>query len=89
MRPWAKQGDVFLVWRPENGETEEDAREVEALDAETAAEDFAEWDDSQGDYTIVRGSDATLHVRPRDGGDVERFQVSGEAVPQYSARVLT
>ena len=87
MRSWQKHGEVFLVWRPELDETEEDAREVFAVDAEQAAEDFAEWDDADGDYTIVRGGDATLHVRAKDKpGAAEVFVVSGETVPQYTAR---
>ncbi len=88
-RPWSKSGDVFLVWRPENGETIEDAREVEANDAETAAEDWAEWDDcNSADYTIVNGSESTVCVRLRDdvSAPVETFVVSGEAVPQYTAK---
>lgn len=87
MRPWGKTGDVFRVWQPECGETEEDAREVEACDSETAAEDYAEWSDSNGDYTIVRGSEATLHVRRTDdeAAEVEVFVVTGESVPHYSA----
>lgn len=92
LRPWAKPGDVFLLWRPEQGEAEEDAREVEANDSETAAEDWAEHDDSGGDYCIVNGNEATVHVRryglDGDGAPwpVEVFVVLGETVPQYTAR---
>ena len=86
MRPW-KPGRLFLVWEPDQSETEEDAREVEASDAETAAEDRAEEVDSNGDYTIVGGSEATFHVRPKDdpSAPVEVYVVTGESVPQYSA----
>lgn len=86
MRPWTK-GKVFLVWRPDWSETEEDAREVEASDAETAAEDRAEEHDSGGDYDIVGGSDAIYHVMPKDdpAAPVEVYTVTGETVPQYSA----
>jgi hypothetical protein len=89
MRPWEKPGTVFLLWRPENGETIADAREVEAHDAEDAAEDWAEYDDSYSvEYMIVRGNDATVCVRERDNQDapVQTFVVSGKTVPQYTAR---
>ncbi len=88
MRPWENANPVWLVWRPEQDETEGDARGIEAWDAEQAAEDWAEHDDQGGDYTIVGGDSATLSVRPRDDASapVEVFVVSGETVPQYSAR---
>lgn len=87
MRPWAKPGDIFRVWRPEHDETEADAREIEAHDSESAAEDWAEYDDHGGDYAIVGGSEATLHVRRTNDEAAEDvvFVVMGESVPQYSA----
>lgn len=87
LRAWEKPGDIFRVWEPDCGETEDDAREVEASDSETAAEDFAEWSDSNGDYAIVRGNEATVHVRRTndEAAVVEVFVVIGESVPQYSA----
>ena len=86
-RPWEKEQPIWLVWRPENGDEEDDARRVMASDAEQAAEDYAERDDSDSaEYGIVGGSPATVCVRAEAGGEVETFVVSGEAVPHYSAR---
>jgi len=66
LRPWEKKQVVWLVWAPERGETEDDAREVEALDAEQAADDFAEWDDnSSAEYSVARGEEITVHARAR------------------------
>lgn len=90
LRLWQERGEVFLVWRPENRETEEDAREVFAADEEEAAEDWAEHDDADSvEYAIVKGDDATVLVRKKDGGPVRKFVVTGEAVPHYSAREAT
>jgi hypothetical protein len=77
----------WRCWEEEN-ETAEDGSTVRARCAETAAEKYAEEYDSEGDYMIVHGTDATICVRAKAGGDVERFQVSGEVVPQYHARKL-
>lgn len=87
-RPWLNNKITWLVWREEQGDAEADAREVVACDSKEAAEDFAEWDDSGGDYSIVGGSEATLQVRRAgdDAAPVETFVVSGESVPQYNAR---
>ena len=86
LRPWEKPGKVWRVWRPDESATEDDAREVEAFDAAQAAEDYAEWDDSQNaDYAIVNGSGALISVRGPDGS-LATFKVTGEAVPQYTAR---
>ncbi len=88
MRPWRKNLAKWLVWRPEEDETIDDAQEVRSSDAEEAAEDWAEWSDSGGDYTIVGGSEATVCVRAKDddAAPVETFVVTGESVPQYTAR---
>lgn len=83
------KGNVYLLWRPENDETIDDAREVLAFDAEEAAEDWAANDDTQSaDYSIVRGNEATVCVRLKDdeSAPVETFVVYGESVPQYSAQ---
>lgn len=84
MRPWADGCVLWLVW-PED-ETEDEARRVRARDPREAAEDYAAYSDSGGDYCILNGNDATVHVR-RDGGiPVDTFVVHGESVPSYSAR---
>lgn len=87
MRPFAQNRVTWLVWRPDQGGTEEDAYTVISIDdAKTVAEDFAEWIDSQGDYSIVGGSPEVLHVKREGGSDVEVFAVFGETVSQYTAR---
>lgn len=59
---------------------------VFADDAEQAAEIWAAEDDAEsGDYEIVGGKTALVHVSDSDGNRY-RVLVSGESVPQYSAR---
>lgn len=82
-------GHVFLVWRPDDGESEADATEVRAWDAEEAAEDFCEQDDSDSaEYYCAKGNECLVAVKMKDGDDgfVHHFKVTGEYVPQYSAR---
>ncbi len=88
LHAWRHNKKVFLVWQPEAGETLESARRVRAADEEEAAEDWAESYDSDGDYTIVGGSDATVLVREESDASAlpHRFIVSGESVPEYMAR---
>jgi hypothetical protein len=87
----------WLVWSPEDGETEDDARTFYGMSAERAVEKWAAWSDSNSaDYAIVGGSEVTVHVRLR-GLEKERagylmlpteelvFEVYGESVPSYSA----
>jgi hypothetical protein len=79
----------FTVWCPEQGETADDGRAFDAFDAEEAAEQWAEQDDwSSAEYSIVgQRSTPIVHVQG-PSGDVQRFRVSGEAVPSYSAEHL-
>jgi len=90
LRPWETVNQkVWRVWRSDEGSTEDDAREVRASDAEQAAEDFAEWDDSQSaEYSIARGNEALISVRGPDGS-LSTFKVEGEYVPHYIARETT
>jgi len=60
--------------------------EVMALDAEQAAEKWAERYDCEGDYTIVSGSEQTVTVTDVHGEDSKKLIVEGEGVPQYTAR---
>lgn len=66
----------------------DDWRTFYALDAEQAAEKWAERYDSYGDYTIVQGSPATVDVQDSEG-KATRFIVHGESVPSYSAHEET
>lgn len=60
---------------------------VYALDAQEAAEKWADENDSGNDYAIVSGSPATVLVRPYDDAAAtpQKFIVTGEAVPEYRA----
>jgi hypothetical protein len=87
----------WLLWVPENGETEEDAREVYASDAEGAVEKWAEADDrDSADYSIARGADVTVMLRYADKPErMPRFLpegvitmgVYGEYEPVYHASI--
>lgn len=74
------------AWSPDEGRGEEDAMVVRGRDAYEAARQFAERSDSDGDYGILRGREATVFVRPagRDCPPV-RYRVTGESVPTYYA----
>lgn len=50
-------------------------------------ERWAQRHDSNGDYTIVGGSEAEVWVRDEDG-KVTKWTVYGEAVPEYHAREM-
>ena len=88
----------WLLWVPENGETEADAREVYATSDEAAVEKWAEEDDrNSAEYSIARGTEVTVRLRYAD--DPERAErlhlpteeleasVYGEYEPVYHARV--
>lgn len=79
----------WLVWCPDHGETESDARTIYAADAEGAAEEWAEIDDrDSAEYCIVGGDEVTVHVRLDDDfadDEVTAWVVTGESVPSYSA----
>lgn len=76
----------WMVW-PE-GEDEDGASRIFATDAKEAAEKWADDDDCNGDYTIVRGSPATVYVKDEDG-ETRKFEVFGEMVPHYYAELST
>jgi hypothetical protein len=76
----------FLVWCPEDGESEHDGRRKIAAHApELAAEEWAGIDDRESaDYRILGGLEKVVHVREVDGEET-RWIVRGEAVPSYWA----
>lgn len=77
----------FIVWCPEDGETEEDGRPIKAFDFDMAAKEWAEIDDSHcADYRIVGGMDVTVTVKDIESGSIVSFLVSGETVAMYRAR---
>ena len=82
-----KCAPAWEVFWPYGHEDWTDAATVHALSAQYAAEEWASSHDSNGDYDIVGGSEATVRVRPKgeDGLGLE-FIVTGETVPEYHAR---
>ena len=89
---------VFQVWednylegrRPPDKPDASDwanSTDIRATYHESAAEKAAEQSDQYGDYAIVSGDIATMYVRDQ-AGVVKVFIVSGESVPEYSAREI-
>ena len=79
----------FVIWRPENGQDEDDGEVVCAYDAEEAVERWAQLDDvNSADYHIVGGQPATVMARDPSTGAATEWIVSGEPVPHYSARKI-
>jgi hypothetical protein len=64
---------------------DEEWTDVYATDARNAAEEFCDIFDSDGDYMIIRHGSATIDVRKKDSDVAERFEVSAESVPRYTA----
>ena len=78
----------WLVWNPDQSETVEDAKPIYAMDALSAAEDWAEQDDNSADYCIAKGQPATVCVQRVPDGPVEKFRVSGECQAVYMAEPI-
>lgn len=68
-----------------SSEGEEEWVSVHAFDPEHAAEEFVSMYDRDGDYGVLRGEEAEVLVKD-DGGEITTWIVTGESVPQYSAR---
>lgn len=65
--------------------------EVHAVDAESAAEKFAEiYDRDGGEYSIVSGRfrDCIIQVRKPGEDQIDRYSIDAEAVPTYYGRKL-
>jgi hypothetical protein len=73
------------VWWPDGSEERDDARTFHASSAREAAEKWAQWSDSQGDYTIVGGSPETVCVAAPGKDEVVRFYSEGYTVAEYHA----
>lgn len=79
--------NMFLVWLPEVGQTQEDAKSVEGFDHESAAENWADWYDyKSNDYSIVGGLIAEVYVMADGESSPKMVRVSGEMTRAYSAR---
>lgn len=63
------------------------AKTIYAHQPDDAAEKYADESDCEGDYTIIRGSPATILVRDSQG-NVTHWEVSGESVPSYTAHAI-
>ena len=75
----------YLIWCPDYGQEEKDARKVSATDAYTAARLWGERSDREGsDYLIANGEAAEVSVLTAYG--IERFTVSAEQEIRYSAK---
>jgi hypothetical protein len=78
----------WLVWN-EVQDTEADACSIYARSAAEAAERWAENFDRDGTgYPIMAGMKVVLHVRKDPDGFLQRFKVTGEAEPVYTAEEL-
>lgn len=62
---------------------EDEWERVYAVTPEAAAEKRAREIDLLGDYSIVGGSPITVRIKTPNG--IENYEVSGEAVPEYTA----
>lgn len=76
----------FLVWCHDHGSGPEDGKVMEAYDARSAAERWAEWEDAHSaDYWIVGGETASVTVRDMSDGTETNFRINGEQTAVYSA----
>ncbi len=76
---------LFQCAQPWKGQVDEVSwRDVYAVDAETAAEEYAENSDCEGDYTIIRNGEAEIWVRDPENR-VTVFDITAESVPEYRA----
>ena len=76
----------YLVWPAD--ESRNEAIRISAVDAQAAAEEWAEWADRTSvEYDIIRSGDLTeVYVALDEPGSVEElFNVWGEGVPVYTA----
>lgn len=73
---------TFTVYCEDN----ESGHVIEAVDHETAAEQWAEWEDRHSaDYWIVGGEVATVCVKDHHDGSERKYRVSGRGEPVYTA----
>lgn len=75
---------IFLVWCSDEGETLEDAREIKAYDAESAAQAYAErsYHDEPYDCEIY------LRVKPLPGSEVTEWAVLPDPSINFLSRRL-
>lgn len=83
----------FLMWSPDYGEQEADAIKGAAASHEGPREMAARWgewrDMYSAEYAIAgQGKTVRVAVKDCDTGATTEWNVTGEAVPHYSARPL-
>jgi len=77
----------YEVWCPEMGQTRDDAKSINAFDAELAATLWAEWHDGYtADFEIVNGSELLVCVSECASDTVQEFTVYGEMERVYMCR---
>lgn len=77
----------YRVWSDDYDLGPEDGRVIEAPAGYAAAEAWAKHRDQwSAEYSIAHGGTAVVHVRPDAGGETCSYEVTGEAVPHYTAR---
>ncbi len=77
------------AWEVCSPDLGDDWMDVYALDAEFAAEKWAERFDSDTDYALLGGDEEIIIVRKKGETKETSFRVSGEAVPKYTATEIT
>lgn len=81
---------MFRIWWPERGQTREDAMPVRGFDAESAANNWADWYDyDSSDYAIVGGEIAEIMVLADGDSEPVKMTVHGEMTRTYRARAAT
>lgn len=82
-----KRFEIARQWQPDHAvpTDENEWREVYGTEPCRIVEAWAQRYDSNGDYTIVGGDDAQVWLRDEDG-NVTKWTVCGETVPEYHAR---
>lgn len=76
----------YRVWCDDRHAGPEEGSVVEAPAGYAAAQLWAErYERDRCDYSIASGNPATVNVQPEGGGEVLRYEVTGEAVPHYTA----
>ena len=77
--------NAYLVWCPDDGETEDGAMPIIAFDPENAVTIWAEKGDyDSAEFSIAKGNSVNVLVRRADKSDEPmRYEVSGEFEPVY------
>jgi len=79
---------AFFVWCDRHHGEHDEGDRVHAFDAQSAAEEWADQTDSDGDYVILSGSPAAVRVTAVEGGEQQWFEVTGESCPRYTAHEM-